>query len=98
MSDGWGSYFLSGWINLNHGLTLSGTGSVNLGTGILTVNDATSQMSGGSLSGNVYIGNSGTGTFTQTGGTNAGYVDLGCNSGDHGTYNLSGSGLLTAQE
>ena len=45
-----------------------------------------------------YIGYSGTGSFTQSGGTNSvsGSLYLGYNSGSSGTYNLSGSGLLSA--
>jgi fibronectin-binding autotransporter adhesin len=50
---------------------------------------------------NEYIGYSGTGSFTQTGGTNS-ILDLvlglclGYNSGSSGTYNLSNSGQLSA--
>ena len=40
----------SGTINLNNGLALSGTGTVVLGSGTLTVNDSASGISGGSLS------------------------------------------------
>lgn len=51
-----------------------------------------------------YLGYTGSGTFTQSGGTNnigngsnpPGYLYLGYNSGAGGTYNLSGSGLLSA--
>ena len=45
-----------------------------------------------------YVGYSGTGTFTQSGGTNAiaNALYLGYNAGSSGTYNLSGSGLLSA--
>ena len=44
------------------------------------------------------IGNSGSGSFTQTGGTNAvsGNLFLGNGTGSSGTYNLSGSGLRPA--
>jgi hypothetical protein len=43
-----------------------------------------------------YLGNSGKGTFTQSGGANAvgTELDIGYNTGSSGTYNLSGSGLL----
>ena len=47
-----------------------------------------------------YIGNSGTGIFTQSGGTNttSGYLYLGNNTSGSGTYALSGTArLLTAQ-
>ncbi len=44
----------------------------------------------------VYVGYSGTGTFTQTGGTALPTtLYIGCNSGGTGFYNLSGSGLLS---
>ena len=87
-------------INLNNGLVVSGNGSVSLGNGSLTVNDSASGISGGSLSAaNQYIGNSGTGIFTQSGGTNAvgsGNLYLGYNTGDSGTYNLSAGTLTVA--
>ena len=62
----------------------------------MTVNDAVSTISGGSLSGyGVAVGNSGTGTLTQSGGTNTvSQMFLGYNSGDSGTYILSGTGQL----
>jgi autotransporter-associated beta strand protein len=94
-----------GSINLNNGLVLSGSGAVNLNGGNLIVNDNLSGMSGGSLSvGNHYVGYGGTGTFTQSGGlsnisivqANSGSLCLGTNAGDSGTYNLSGSGQLSA--
>lgn len=54
-----------------------------------------------SVNGNEYIGYNGTGTFTQTGGTNGttelipsiGQLYLGYNTGSTGTYNLSGGQL-----
>ena len=90
-----------GSININNGLVLSTGGNVNLNGGSLTVNDALSGISGGSLTANTEdIGKGGTGTFTQTAGTNTtsgSYLYLGYNSGDKGTYNLSGTGLLQRQ-
>ena len=86
-------------INLSGGLTLSGTGTINLGSGNLTTNDLLSGISGGSLYvANHYVGNGGTGTFTQTGGYNgiASALYLGTNAGDSGTYSLSGSGQVSA--
>jgi T5SS/PEP-CTERM-associated repeat protein len=84
-----------GSINLNNGLVLSGSGSVNLGSnGILTVNDTTSGISGGTLSTyQQYVGKGGTGSFAHTGGTNtiADSLFLGYNSADSGTYTLSGT-------
>ena len=45
------------------------------------------------------MGNSGTGTFTQSGGNNTvAPFYLGDNSGSSGTYNLSGSGQLSASQ
>jgi autotransporter-associated beta strand protein len=92
-------------INLNNGLTLSGTGSVSVQN--VTINDTTSAMNSGllSVSGTQYIGFSGKGSFAQSGGTNIvtgtayysfSVLALGCNAGDSGTYNLSGSGMLVA--
>ena len=89
----------AGAINLSGGLTLSGSGTVNLGSGNLTTNDLLSGMSGGSLYVAAhYVGNGGTGTFTQTGGNNniGNALYLGNNAGDSGTYNLSGTGQLSA--
>ena len=47
---------------------------------------------------NEYVGRNGTASLVQSGGTNAvsSYLYLGYNAGDSGTYNLSGSGLLSA--
>jgi fibronectin-binding autotransporter adhesin len=85
-------------INLNKGLVLSGDGRVDLHTGRLQVNDITSNIGGGSLSARYeYIGRTGTGLLTHTAGTNSPSVlYLGYNSGDSGTYNLDGTGLLSA--
>ena len=80
-------------------MTLSGTGVVQLGSGNLTTNDLASGISGGSLSAAYqYVGNGGTGTFTQSGGasTIGNCLYLGYNAGDSGAYNLSGSGQLSA--
>ncbi len=68
-----------------------------------STNSGTIQMSGGSLSVllNEYVGNNGSGTFSQSGGTNNiglgdGYLYLGSDPGSSGSYILSGSGLLGA--
>ena len=68
-------------INLGNGLVLSGNGSVSLGQtnysygiagGSLTVNDATSGITGGTFSAtNQYVGKGGTGSFTHSGGTSS---------------------------
>ena len=88
-----------GAINLSGGLTLAGAGLVSLGSGTLTTNDLLSGISGGSLYvANHYVANGGTGTFTQSGGNSSisGALYLGHNAGDSGTYNLNGSGHLSA--
>jgi autotransporter-associated beta strand protein len=92
----------SGFLNLTAGLSISGTGSANLGSGSLTSNGTASGLAGGSLAAaTLWVGSSGTGTFTQSGGTSTilgslfqGALFLGGASGDSGTYNLSG-GLLS---
>jgi fibronectin-binding autotransporter adhesin len=84
-------------ITLSGGLNVSGDASVNLGTGNLYVNDVNSGMGGGSLSAaNLYIGSTGTGTFTQSGGTISisSNLCLGNKSGSTGVYNLNGGTLL----
>jgi autotransporter-associated beta strand protein len=91
----------AGALNLNNGLILSGSGVLNIGYGALTVNDTVSQITGGNLiiGANGYIGRKGVGVITQTGGsygTNNGGLYLGYNSGDGGTYNLSGGSLYTS--
>ena len=85
------------WINLTNGLILSGSGSVNLVNGSLTVNDAASGISGGTLGAtNQYVGSGATGTFTHSAGTSTlTSLYLGYNSIDTGTYALSGTGKLT---
>lgn len=59
-----------------------------------TVSMTSGQLSSG---GRQYVGHSGTGTFTQTGGTNAlgGLLIVAHNPGSDGTYTLSGTGELT---
>jgi fibronectin-binding autotransporter adhesin len=86
-------------ITLNGGLNVSGTGTVDLRTGNLYVNDLTSGMDGGSLYANSqYIGSTGTATFTHTGGTSsiASVLYLGSSSAASGHYYLSGSGQVFA--
>jgi autotransporter-associated beta strand protein len=96
---------IGGPISLTGGLTISGTGSVNLnatalGTsgGTLTTQDTLSGMTGGILASGVHIiASTGTALFTQSGGTNAitNGLYLGYNAGANGSYSLTG-GLLTA--
>jgi T5SS/PEP-CTERM-associated repeat protein len=90
-------------IALNNGLVLSGTGVVETG-GNLIVNDTSSGITGQATLNvqNLYVGYSGTGLFTQSGGRNwisgaysNSVLTLGYNAGDNGTYQLSGSGLLS---
>ncbi len=88
-----------GAINLNGGLMLSDTGTVSLGAGNLTSNDSISGISSGSLSvASQYVGNGGTGTFAQSGGSNSflNNLYLGYNAGDNGAYSLSGSSQLSS--
>ena len=72
-------------------------GTLSLGSG---AGSGTVQMTGGNLSAVSYenVGDSGTGTFTQSGGTNnsGSFLQIGNNGGSSGTYNLSGSGQLVA--
>ena len=89
----------SGAINLNGGVAVSGTGNFSLGGGTYSVEDSLSGIAAGSLSAsNGYVGNSAIGVFTHSGGTNSlgSNLYVGDNAGSIGTYNLSGSGLLSA--
>ncbi len=70
-----------------NGLTVSGTGQADV-YGV-AVNDATSGISGGLLrAAYCNVGSSGTGSFTQSGGTNSLIfgLDLGTYISDSGTY------------
>ena len=82
-----GTNSLSSSLYLGYNSADTGTYALS-GTGKLSV-------SAGSLTGNQYIGYSGTGNFTQSGGTNNLAVNLylGYNSTAVGTYNLSGGAL-----
>jgi T5SS/PEP-CTERM-associated repeat protein/autotransporter-associated beta strand protein len=86
-------------VDLWRSINLVDGGVVNLGAGSLTVQDAVSTMSGGSLSvSNEYVGWSlGAGTFTQTGGTHSvsGALYIG-DYGSSGLYSLSGNAILSA--
>ena len=85
----------AGALNLNGGVTVSGTGTVNLGAGSLIVNGTASGMDGGSLAAqNHYVGDGGSGLFTQTGGIiSSQTLYLGCGTADSGTYLLNGGGF-----
>jgi hypothetical protein len=52
-------------------------------------------LTAGNLTGDVYLGRTGTGTFTQSGGTVSGELHLGYEFGGNGSYTLS-AGSLTA--
>ncbi len=79
----------SGGIALNGGLTLSGTGTVNLGSAAFTSN-STSFLNGGSLVASYeYIGSAGTGTCLQSGGANF-TPQLYLGNGGTGNYIQSG--------
>ncbi len=89
----------NGSINLTGGIVVSGSGNVNLGGAGVSINDATGGISGGSLQASAeYVGKAASGNFTQSGGYNRvnGTLSLGYSSGAAGTYNLSGSGVLSA--
>ena len=93
--SGPGSFTQSGG---THSLAGNGDGSMILGynssgSGAYSLS-GTGQLSGGWE----WIGYSGTGTFTQSGGANtiSNYLDLGYNAGGYGTYSLCDSGLLSA--
>ena len=96
----------SGAIGGNGSLSKAGSGAIamtgaNSYSGATTVDGGTLQVPGGSLSSpNQYVGFSGTGSLSQSGGSNAlpyyGGLYLGYNSGAGGSYILSGSGLLSA--
>lgn len=92
------SYYQNDYINLNGGLKLYDKSWVTLGSGKITTNDTISVMSGGNLvTAAHYIGKSGNGSFTQTGGNytlnDDGYIDLGFNAGDSGNYNMESGSL-----
>jgi autotransporter-associated beta strand protein len=89
-----------GFMNLMNGLIIEGSGTVNLGTGCLQVEDSTSGINGGSLSAMYqYIGGTGTGVFTHSAGSNTlSRLYLGDETGSRGTYNLSGSGILSTTD
>ena len=90
----------AGPINLNGGITLSGT--ANLGSGTLTINNSSSITGGLLEASNVYIGSGGTGRFAHNAGTvqlavgsNSGTLYLGYQASDKGTYTLGGGQLVT---
>ncbi len=86
-------------IDLRDGLIVSGGGSVNLGSGALTVDGASGRIdSGGQLAAKTAIvGLAGAATLLQTSGANvlSGSLYLGRDPGADGAYELSG-GLLSA--
>jgi autotransporter-associated beta strand protein len=84
-------------LNLKSGLIARLGSVVNVGTGYVYVNESSSNVSGGSLAGDLLsIGTTSAGIFTHTDGTiTLAYLSLG-NTSVGGTYNLSGSAALTA--
>jgi autotransporter-associated beta strand protein len=89
-----------GAIRLNGGVSISGTGNVNLGTGYLivdSVSPASGITAGGLAASSEYIGFNGTGAFNQSGGSNHDDLYVGYNAGSSGSYNLNGTGLLAEQ-
>jgi len=95
----------TGMVTQSGGTNKAGTpGSINLGYDSEGV--GIYDLSGGHVSASrLVIGYSGTGVFSQSGGLNTVkyypgnpyYLFLGYNSGSSGTYNLGGSGQLTAR-
>jgi autotransporter-associated beta strand protein len=83
----------SGTFNQSGGTTSTGDG-YNINLGVLAGSSGAYNLSGsGQVSADYeLVGFSGTGTFTQTGGTNTArsILDLGFNPGSSGTYNQSG--------
>jgi hypothetical protein len=77
---------------------LSGTGYLSARYEYIDYSSTFTQDGGNNSTSIEYIGYSGIGTFKQTGGTNSigSYLYLGYNSGSSGTYNLSGTGKLSA--
>ncbi len=88
----------NGSINLNGGVSISGSGNVNLGNNGASVNDAASTMSGGTLQAyRQYVGDASAGTLAQSGGQNSiEELYLGYNAGSSGMYGLSGTGVTSA--
>ncbi len=72
-------------------------GALSLGS---SVSSGTVWMTGGSFiaaGGGQYVGDSGTGRFAQSGGTNSGLqVYIGASAGSDGEYDLTGNSLLSA--
>ncbi len=93
--SGAGSYTLSGGTDVVTSNLILGNQTTGSGTYTLSDSSGPALLQTG---GSEYIGNSGTGTFVQTGGSNtvAGYFVLGESSGSSGTYDLSGSGSTLA--
>ena len=102
-SAGTGSFTQSGGTNASFLVNVGagGCGTYNLGgNGVLTSGVNVGEFGGagifnlygnGLFMGYAYVGDGGTGTFNQSGGTNLGS----CTVDSYGTYNLSGNGLMT---
>ena len=91
---------IGGPINFSGGLTISGTGVVDLPSELLALDNLTSGMSGGLLYvQSLFVGSSGTGSFTQSGGSLAGTANtvLWVGYQGHGSYNVSGSAYCAGQ-
>jgi hypothetical protein len=87
-----------GAIHLRSGLAVEG-GQVDLGDGVLTVEDATSGVTGGMLlAGSAYVGRTSAGRFRQVSSTCAfgGDLVVGDADGVEGTYELNGGTLTVA--
>ena len=74
-------------------LSVGGGGETPAGSGFVQMTDGQFQIPGNTE----WVGYTGLGVFTQSGGTNQGFLVLGYYNGN-GAYNLTGSGLLSSPE
>jgi hypothetical protein len=82
---------------LNAGVSLSGTGNVDLGNGAFIADNDVSSITGSATlwASNGYVGLAGNGMFSQSSGTNSvATIYFGFQAGSSGTYNLGGKGVL----
>ncbi|MGD0390130.1 MAG: PEP-CTERM sorting domain-containing protein [Tepidisphaeraceae bacterium] len=95
---GTGTFIQTGGTNtINGGGYYNNPLTLGYATGVTGSYNLSGSSSVLSVTGNELVGYSGTGIFTQTGGSNTvtGTLDLAANAGSSGTYNLQG-GTLTA--
>jgi len=86
------------YYNLSSGILLESLTIDSTGPGTITLWQGYGGYNQSLSADNEYIGYNGTGTFTQTGGSNeVNWLYLGLNPGSSGSYNLSAGGLLVKQ-